>query len=458
MSCFVISNSYTFSLCFSLSCLPEPNTLFLFGGRDRHSQDYVTDITKVTLRRTPAGHMRDTLTDIVFDDTFAPKGRMGLTAIALDEKLILLFGGRQRIEMTTASSMFSDETVDPVYIFDIVNSKFFKPTIHGNIPEARAHHTTTKAGNSIYVIGGVQYLSPTKTVRPPSYKLTFDILSLSFTSTLVDIPQPCRLAHHSSAVLGNHIVLCGGYCEDSKSLNKTTYFIPIGDESNISTLPTELCNVSHISIVCHSKLYVFGGENNHNVWELSSSNNPEALNAIDNDDDDIAAIPDDDIAIAVIPDDDIADIPDDDIADIPDDDIAVIPPDEEADLISEENDVEAEEEDDEDEVVDNDSVIQEEIVMNEDGAIEDADVCGSGDLCTNVHADQSIANEFLECDTCNKWFHLHCQGFDSIPFADIDDKEDCIFHCLICRTTVRLSSRQRSTLNENNGIIRPHRR
>lgn len=30
--------------------------------------------------------------------------------------------------------------------------------------------------------------------------------------------------------------------------------------------------------------------------------------------------------------------------------------------------------------------------MNEDGAIEDANVCGSGDLCTNVHADQSITN------------------------------------------------------------------
>lgn len=118
---------------------------------------------------------------------------------------------------------------------------------------------------------------------------------MSFTSTLVDIPQPCRLAHHSRAVLGNHIVLCGGYCEDSKSLKQNYLFlletnpISVPFPQNYVMLATFQLYVI-LNFILNFMYLVVRITTMYDVWELSSSNNPEAVNAIDDDDDDIAVI------------------------------------------------------------------------------------------------------------------------------------------------------------------------
>lgn len=74
------------------------------------------------------------------------------------------------------------------------------------------------------------------------------------------------------------------------------------------------------------------------------------------------------------------------------------------------------------------------------------DSCGVGASCSNHDADPSISPILLECDKCNLFYHLFCQGFTSNPFNDDDQKLDSLFYCIECRPDVRMSRRQKTRL------------
>ncbi|XP_072019818.1 uncharacterized protein [Amphiura filiformis] len=399
-----------------------PDEIISFGGMNRYDLVYQKEVWVASYIRTGERLMRPSNKST--DETNGPGGRKGHTFTRIGNKA-LLFGGIQRLPQPS-HHVFAEETPahpDLAYLLDLETLVWSKPTITGDVPDARAYHTTQHVGGKIYIIGGIGMIDPKQPIKyPPSYSITYNLTTNTMHSTKLNLPQALHLSRHSCTLLNNTLILCGGFNADN-TINSKTYLIPVDDVANMKTLHTGNSNMNHVALVHNSKIYTLGGLKNTQVWEFSGPEAGDDGFVVDDveDQDGIAGEGEDgDLRGAVGEDAGASD-------------------DESEDEEGEEDDVTDEEE-------------EEELFM-EDANIEAADDnCAVGAACSNLAADASISNKFIQCDQCNLYYHFSCQGFNSNPFKDEDEQLDSTFYCVTCRENIR-SARRRALLSETNGIV-----
>ena len=72
-----------------------------------------------------------------------PPPRARHTAVAIDDKRLLVFGG---IDM---KRRYND-----TWVLNIKTGGWEEIVVQGEIPPARAHHTITRVGDCLYIFGG----------------------------------------------------------------------------------------------------------------------------------------------------------------------------------------------------------------------------------------------------------------------------------------------------------------
>jgi N-acetylneuraminic acid mutarotase len=165
--------------------------LFIFGGLPQQHPGYKTMFV-LNMRKM------EWFTPELLGE-YARSPRIGHTLTRVGRKFHII-GGYQKLKN---SYLVEDREISHL-VFDCIDMIWEPIHEHGTIPRDRMHHTTTKIGNTLYMLGGIN----SRTLAALDEFWSFDLES----RTWAQLPQPFfgNIHAHAATKVGNKIVVFGG--------------------------------------------------------------------------------------------------------------------------------------------------------------------------------------------------------------------------------------------------------
>ena len=340
-----------------------------------------------------------------------------------DDGHVLLYGGRERVDQTTAlaSHMFADTTPASAYLYDIQTGTWISTPIFGDVPGGRAYHTTTSLGNNEFLVfGGLEFVTHQKTTSNLSaYKLTYNPSSkVLHSATLPHSDSRLQLVRHRCMVLDDHnLFVLGGFIPGQQRKTPNRDCFVVNREGIVKTVFSSsfdsLCNV----LAKDGEIFVYTTKgiqkvlketvleqtSSQEIQESPSSSSSSSQPQPRSPSPQPSTSQESSLQVSPSP-----EAPSSPAAGLP----SALEP-----------------------------VLRGTVVGGS---------CGAGEDCVGDGGDM------LQCDKCDLFFHFQCQGFSVSPFADHEEQMNSQFFCTKCRQTFR--SRKHSLLEKSKGIIFPPKR
>ena len=149
-----------------------------------------------------------TLRTMVAEGCHAPQPRGGHTATLIDKNLIVQGGQHHK-----SQGVFESFSLNPI-VLNTDTHTWFEPRVAlGKGPAARAYHTTTRVGSSLFIFGGSTAAAQKKGAEPERLgdMPVFDLVRMAWETRDVRGRRPKARSMHTAAMHEGKLFIVGGF-------------------------------------------------------------------------------------------------------------------------------------------------------------------------------------------------------------------------------------------------------